>query len=190
MFKVVQFIGDERMQKTRDKWLPLIVLVMASIPPLIANYVPVIQFKTDPGPVTQKNESIEAHAENNLIRTKNVTICFRIMNRFRRTFVLIKTNQIRLMMNDDMNALYFYIRPFSELHNHSLSKTHSRKFQSCKKYGPGQWVSMCFSIKLHNITQEIAFIQDGKLCDRKTYIDGNSGFEWLYLKKSILIGET
>ena len=165
-------------------------MVMVIIPPFIANYVPVIQFKSDHDPVSQKNDSIEAEAENKLIRTKNVTICFRIMNRFRRTFVLIKTKQIRLMMNDDMNSLYFYIRPLSELHNNSLSKTHSRKFQSCKKYGPGQWVSMCFSIKLHNITQEIAFIQDGKLCGRKTYIDGNSGFEWLYFKKRLLISET
>ena len=93
-------------------------------------------------------------------------------------FFLIDTNQVSFWLEEKRG--FIFLRP---LNASSRNDVYSRMFQFCKTYIPGYWMSICFSVKLDRETQEITFFQDGTICSREKYIDGD--FEWVFFNPSV-----
>ena len=61
------------------------------------------------------------------------------------------------------------------------------KTKMCKAYAPGQWMSVCISVKLEENIQEVTYFQDGQLCVETSFKDGD--FDWIYFKPPITVGD-
>ena len=116
------------------------------------------------------------------IQTREFSFCLRFMTHFNPNFYLIDTNQVSLYLEE--NRGYIYLKPMNAS---SGNDWYSRMFQFCKTYIPGSWISICLTVTLSRETQEITFFQDGTICSRAKYTDGD--FEWVFFKPTISFEE-
>ena len=111
------------------------------------------------------------------VKTRDFSFCLRFMTQFNPNYFLINTNQVSFWLNQNHGYLYQ-----KSLNATSRSDEYCRMFKFCKTYIPGNWMSICLSIKLNGMSQKITFFQDGKICSRVEYLDGD--FEWLFWNPS------
>ena len=151
------------------------VLALSSIL-VIAKDLAVVEFQAK----TQVfNNNIQEYG---LLKTHEITICFRFMTRMNPNFSFFNMNQLDIKLKDDGTFL-----TLKSWNARDLTESYSRMFQMCQTYVPGQWMSLCFSVKLTENRQEITFLQDGELCSENIFLDGN--FDWIFYKSSITVAD-
>ena len=139
----------------------------------------VVAFKDDFVPVKEGRKDIRV--SEGLLSTPDVSVCVRLLPRYKRPYIPIATDQIRLYiqgLDTQMGFIEFYNQPSVN----SSGRSYSRMFTFCQPRVPGKWMSLCFSMKLKTDSQQITIVQNGRLCQNKTYFDG--GFDPMYYKKS------
>ena len=116
------------------------------------------------------------------LKTHEVTFCFRFMTRMNPKFSFVNINQINIKLRDD--EVFVFIKSWNA---RDLTEGYSGMFKMCKAYAPGQWMSVCISVKLKESIQEITYFQDGQLCVETSFKDGD--FDWIYFKPTITVGD-
>ena len=173
------------MLKTWVKYF-LIVSLSLAVRQGSTKKVPVIEFKTKPDSKGLMPEGLED--QDQLLRTNNLSFCFRVMQRFDASYYLIKTKFLEFSLQGGNDCkIWIYLTLSNQYNTDTHDVQYSRMFKCCDPYKSGQWVSMCFNIRLYNNTQQIEFIQDGKVCLNKSYIDGN--FESFSVKQKLQVTE-
>ena len=123
-----------------------------------------------------------------LKRTREFTLCFRHMTHSQIHFhQLIKTEQFQLSLGNDKDQGFYGFLDLDQLNAVTEDSRISRLFTLCTSFPPGQWVSMCFAVKLSKHAQQLTVFQDGHHCFNKTFAD--SDLEWIYLKRSMAVRE-
>ena len=135
----------------------------------------IVEFNAKSSPATKEAEALQQDGH---IKTSKFSFCVRFMTHFNPNFFLIDTNQVSFWLEEKRG--FIFLRP---LNASSRNDVYSRMFQFCKTYIPGYWMSICFSVKLDRETQEITFFQDGAICSREKYTDGD--FEWVFFNPSV-----
>ena len=139
----------------------------------------IVEFNAKSSPTAKELKALQQDGH---IKLREFSFCLRFMTHFNPNFYLIDTNQVSLYLEE--NRGYIYLKPMNAS---SGNDWYSRMFQFCKTYIPGYWTSICFAVKLTRETQEITFFQDGAICSREKYVDGD--FEWVFFNPSISLEE-
>ena len=151
--------------------------------------VPVIKFVTnttansDKVTTTNTNGNFELSQNGSLLKTHDITICFRFMFQVPRETKIIKNDQFGL--NLGYSEGWVSLRPRNETTRVEERPYQYRMIKFCKPFEPGQWMSMCVRIQLLKNIQKIKVYQNGKLCFQNVYEDGD--FEWIYHRRHISI---
>ena len=116
----------------------------------------------------------------NLLKTQDITLCFRFMPRFRTQgshgLYLLYTEQLKFWIGYEVG--YFSLTS----RNSSQHERYSRMVQFCEPFMPGRWTSLCLRVRIVKETQEIVLFQQGKPCFTSIYEDGD--IDWFYIKKT------
>ena len=164
----------------------LIVIISLAVKQGITKKVHVIEFKTKPDFKGLKPEGLEDKGQ--LLRTNNLSFCFRVMQRFDASYYLIKTKFLELSLQGGNDCkIWIYLTVSNQYNTDTHDVQYFRIFKCCEPYTSGQWVSMCFNIRLYNNTQQIEYIQDGKVCPNRSYIGRN--FEAFSVKQKLQVTE-
>ena len=144
----------------------------------MAQTIKVVAFQDDFVPSEEGKKDSRSEG---LLWTRDVSVCVRLMPRYKRPYIPIATGQIRLYIQGLDTQMGFI-----EFHNqrsvNSSGRSYSRMFTFCQPRVPGKWMSLCFSMQLKPHSQEIAIVQNGHFCQNKTYVDGR--FDPMYYQKS------
>ena len=129
------------------------------------------------------NSEAEEVSWKNLKRTNGFAFCLTFMAGFwhGREITLIKTvdNQIKFAIDSTGSNGFIILRESNS------SRIQDRMFPFCKPYHPGEWTSVCVSVKLTQQSQKILIYQDGQSCYQKEFYKGV--FEWIFLPSKISI---
>ena len=139
----------------------------------------VVEFQAQAHEFQNKNEDAKQSGH---LKTHEVTFCFRFMTRMNPKFSFVNINQINIKLSDD--EVFVFIKSWN---TRDLTEGYSRMFKMCKAYAPGQWMSVCISVKLKENIQEITYFQDGQPCVETSFKDGD--FDWIYFKPPITVGD-
>ena len=139
----------------------------------------IVEFNAKSGSDTKE---VKVTPHDGQVKTREISFCVRFMTQFNPKYFLFNTYQVSFWMSQNQGFIYL-----KSLNASSRSDEYCRMFQFCKTYIPGHWMSICFSINLNGVTQEITFFQDGKVCSQVNYLDGD--FEWLFWNSSIKLEE-
>ena len=144
-----------------------------------AKFLAVVEFKSNSDSVpTNFDESLDA-----LLRTEELTFCFRYVFKSIPRYILFKTKQLTFSLYN--NRGYIYMKSWNA--STGIDEEYRRMFRLCKPYMPGHWTSMCLSLKLRDNVQELVIFQDGDLCFEKSFLDGD--FQWIYLKPALSVND-
>ena len=143
-------------------------------------YVDVVEFPTETKSFEKVVKQIEPDKD---LATREFTGCLRFMLRFGRGYQMINNGQITVEIYDfNTNIGFITIQPWNN--STTLNASYSRMFRFCKHFNPGLWISICFSTKFTDSEQIIKIVQDGDLCEDKTYEAKVNG--WIYFSKPML----
>ena len=143
----------------------ILFLVIFSFKLVRSEVVQVIDFKSEGHSFkTITNDAVPA---DNLVATKELAFCYRAMPRYRRDFVILKTDQFKLTLRV-FNGTDFLNIGFQPLNGTFLSDV-SRMLPICQALLPGKWFSVLFSIKFTQDEEHIQFFLNGNLCHQEIY---------------------
>ena len=109
--------------------------------------------------------------------TNQITLCFRVMPRYHREYFLIYTEQLRIILKNEINGFTFFRNPA----NSSTATEYFRYYSLCEPRVPGIWSSMCFGMSFTRTTQLVRVFQEGKMCSERNY---TGVFDLLYFPVS------
>ena len=96
------------------------------------------------------------------LASREMSGCFRMMSRYPRPFTLHFTEDLSLYFESSTHGFMNIQRKGYKL---------ARLFSLCQPRLPGQWISMCISMRLTNDTQEIKVGQNGQICYERLFSD-------------------
>ena len=130
----------------------------------------------------QTDTSIVQNINDRLLKTQEISICFRFMTQFDPSFFIVTINQINIWFDRSQGFVYLKSQNAT-----TRNDEYCRRFQYCQTYVPGHWMSICLSTKLGKNTQEITVYQDGNPCFNEKYFEGD--FEWIFVDPSISLAD-
>ena len=145
--------------------------------------VKVLEFKPDGYPL-KPIEKGALTSSGDLSATKEVTICMRLMTRYRRRFYIV-SNHISLSLKP-VNGNYFILIGFEQLNGWTFYKFVPIT-PICQPITPGKWSSFCVSVQFTENVQFITLVFNGQLCYEKQYPMDDQ--YWIYSEKKIALNE-
>ena len=109
--------------------------------------------------------------------TNQITLCFRVMPRYHREYFLIYTEQLKIILKNEINGFTFFRNPA----NSSTATEYFRYYSLCEPRVPGIWSSMCFGMSFTRTTQLVRVFQEGQMCSERNY---TGDFDLLYFPVS------
>ena len=156
------------------------ILLSLSVALATKLYVDVVEF---PNETTSFEKVVKEVDPTKDFATREFTGCLRFMLRFGRGYQMINNGQITVEIYDfNTNIGFITIKPWNN--TTILNTSYSRMFRFCKHFNPGQWISLCFSSKFTDSEQVVKIVQDGDICEDRTYEAKVNG--WMYFSNPML----